>query len=406
MYEGESLKQGDFKTGLKGSMKLRFYIVVSIMIALFGALNYFIGLRGWQFLGSKLSFLHITVYGTVFAAVVISSLVGMVANNHLPHFLRSSLYTLGSYWFAALTYFALIIVSIDIIRLLDRWIRFIPTVVGDKPNFALNMGILACVFVVVLLVYGTFNARNIKVTPYHITIPKQAGSLEQLRIAMISDLHLNSIDDQRQKRIIDTVNQLNPDLVLIAGDIIDDMTVFDKREMKKDFQNIKSKYGVYASLGNHDYLTGDLTYLITDQLKEAGIDVLRDSSVKVGESFYIIGREDKSYEMASGKKRMELSEIMNGIDRELPVIMLDHQPIDLEEAENAGVDLQLSGHTHKGQFFPFNLVTSRVFKIDHGHLETGSFQIIVSSGVGAWGPPVRIGTTPEVVDITVDFLEK
>jgi uncharacterized protein len=83
--------------------------------------------------------------------------------------------------------------------------------------------------------------------------------------------------------------------------------------------------------------------------------------------------------------------------------MLDHQPIDLEEEQNAGVDLQLSGHTHKGQFFPFNLITHKIFKIDYGYLKTGNFQLIVSSGAGTWGPPIRIGSSSEVVDIMVVF---
>jgi len=382
---------------------LSFYILVSILITLFGALNYFVGLRGWQLLGSKLPFLPITVYWTVFTVIVVSCLVGTVANRYLPSFLRSSFYLIGSYWFAALTYFTLIIVGIDIIRLLDRWLSFIPKLVRNSSDFTLIIGSFAFILVAVLLVYGTFNARNIKIVSYNITIPKQAGSLEKLRIAMMSDIHLNNINDERQKKIIDTVNLLNPDIVLITGDIIDDIAVFDKREMASDFQKIKSKYGVYASLGNHDYLTGDLTYQITDRLSEAGINVLRDSSVKVEENFYIIGREDKSYEMVSGKKRMEVAKLMEEINRELPVIMLDHQPINLEEAENAGVDLQLSGHTHRGQFFPFNLVTGKVFKVDHGYVKTGSLQIIVSSGAGAWGPPIRIGSTSEVVDIIVDF---
>jgi len=133
--------------------------------------------------------------------------------------------------------------------------------------------------------------------------------------------------------------------------------------------------------------------------------VLRDSSVKVADSFYIVGREDKYYEMISGNKRAEIWELMQGLELELPVILLSHQPVNLEEAKNAGVDLQLSGHTHKGQFFPFNFITRNIFEVDYGYLRTGNLQVIVSTGAATWGPPIRIGSSSEVVDILVNFGE-
>jgi predicted MPP superfamily phosphohydrolase len=382
-------------------MNLGRYIFVSLIIAFYLALSYLIGLRGWETLG-RLPFLQITVYRAVFAVIVVSGFVGIVVNRLLPYSLQGGFYLFGSYWFAALIYFTLFIVGIDILRLLDRLLGFIPKALGTKADFPLIIGVSVCVLVAVLLAYGTLQARNIKVVPYEITIPKQAGSLEQLHVVMIFDIHLSSIDDKREKRIIDVVSRLNPDIVLIPGDIVDNMMAFDQREMARDFQKIKSRYGVYASLGNHDYLNGDLAYL-TDCLREAGITVLRDSRVKVGESLYIVGREDESWESATGKRRLELAEIMRGINRELPVILLDHRPIDLEEARDAGVDLQLSGHTHKGQFFPVNLFTRRIFETDYGYLKTGTLQLIVSSGAGTWGPPIRIGSSCEVVDITLRF---
>jgi len=258
------------------------------------------------------------------------------------------------------------------------------------------------IFTAVLLVYGTWNARNLKVTSYEINIPKQAGSLSRLHIALISDTHLGAIIDQRQKKIIDTVNSLNPDLVLFPGDIIDDIIFFEKYGIYNDLQKIKSKYGIYASLGNHDFLSKDLRLNI-DGLNKAGIKLLRDSSIKVADSFYIIGREDKSSAMSNGKKRAELGKLMQGMDLKLPVILLDHRPIDLEEAKSAGVDLQLSGHTHKGQFFPINLITHKIFTVDYGYLQTESLQVIVTSGAAIWGPPLRIGSSCEVVDLIVNF---
>jgi uncharacterized protein len=375
---------------------MHFYLLLCIFIALYGALNYYIGLRGWQLLGNRLYFLHVTVYWIIFVVIVLSSFIAVIGKKFLPAFLREIFSLIGSYWIAAMVYFTLFIVIIDLVRLLDRRIGLL-RVFKNNSAYTLALGLLIITFVTVLLAYGTWNARNIKVTSYRIHIPKPAGALKQLHIVMVSDLHLNDIGVKRRQKIIDTVNRLNPELVLIPGDIVPPET--DK--IAGDFRKIKSKYGVYASLGNHDYY-GDLAYLI-NQLHQAGINVLRDSSVKVAESFYLIGRDDKTYVGINRKKRQELSSLMVGINRQLPIIMLDHQPINLEEAKNAGVDLQLSGHTHKGQFFPFNLIANKVFKIDYGYLQTGNLQVIVSSGSGTWGPPIRIGSFSEVVDIRVIF---
>lgn len=376
---------------------MHFYLLIYIFMALYGALNYYIGLRGWQLLGNRLSLLHATLYWSIFVVIVLSSFIAVIGKKFLPDFLREIFSLIGSYWIAAMVYFTLFIVMIDLLRLVDRRLGLL-RVFKNNSNYTLTLGLLIIAFVIGLLVYGTWNAKNIKVTSYQVHISKSAGVLKQLHIVMISDLHLNDIGVKRRRKIIETVNRLHPELVLIPGDIVPPET--DK--IAGDFLKIKSKYGVYACLGNHDYYGGNLTNLV-NQLQQAGMKVLRDSSVKVGDSFYIIGRDDKTYEGMSKKKRQALSNIMMGINRQLPVIMMDHQPIDIEEARNAGVDLQLSGHTHKGQFFPFNLITRKVFKIDYGYLKTGSLQVIVSSGAGTWGPQIRIGSSSEVVDIRIIF---
>lgn len=121
------------------------------------------------------------------------------------------------------------------------------------------------------------------------------------------------------------------------------------------------------------------------------------------DSFYIIGRDDLSGKRHNGHPRKPLGELLESLDRSLPLIVMDHQPARLEEAEAAGIDLQVSGHTHRGQMFPNHLVTRRTWELDWGYLRKGATQIIVSLGFGTWGPPVRIGNTPEVVSIRVRF---
>lgn len=372
------------------------------MFALFGGLNYYVGLRGWQSFGNRIPFFDIKAYWIVFAILVLISVVGLVRIKFLPDILKSRLYLVGSYWLAAMAYIIIILVVVDLIRFVDSWVGFLPQVIKNNPDFPFIMGLAVITLLLILMIYGTWNARKIKVTSYDIHIPKQAGALSQLHIALISDTHLGTINDQRHKKIIDTLNILKPDIVLVTGDITDDINLFGKSGISNDFKKITSTYGMYASFGNHEYFQKNLG-VITDQLERAGMYVLRDAYVKVAESFYLIGREDKSSRMARGKERKKLEELTQGMDLELPVIMLDHQPIGFEEAKSAGVDLQLSGHTHKGQFWPFNLITRRIYKNDYGYIKTGDLQVIVTSGAATWGPPIRIGTSSEVVHIIISF---
>lgn len=165
---------------------------------------------------------------------------------------------------------------------------------------------------------------------------------------------------------------------------------------------LSPKFGSFAVLGNHEYYGGQVEQAVR-HLQQGGIRVLRDETVKVADSFYIVGRDYRGAGRFTGQQRKELQVIMKGIDGSLPIILLDHEPVCLEEAKQAGVDLQLSGHTHKGQFFPNQLVTGMMFDIDWGYLRRENLQVIVSSGFGTWGPPIRIGNRPEIVDIMIHF---
>jgi Predicted phosphohydrolases len=381
----------------RGGEPLPFYLLSSVFIALYIAINYYIGLRGRQLFVTRLHLLNVQIYWCIFFLIVFVSILGVIGHRFLPRILQGIFSCIANYWLPAVVYFFLFIVLIDLVRVLGSPFG-LTEAIKNHFIFTSALGLVVVLFVAGLLTYGTWNARNIKITSYQIHIAKLAGALKKLHIVMISDLHLSDIGERRSLQIIDKVNRLKPDLIVIPGDIVP----IEKLRMAENLRKLKSKYGVFASLGNHDYYEGDLSQRI-HWLQQAGIDVLRDNDVKVAESFYLIGRDDKSYEMMSGTQRKKIAELTAGINHELPLIELDHQPVDLEAAREAGIDLQLSGHTHKGQFFPFNLVTSRVFKIDYGYLKMGSLQVIVSSGAGTWGPPIRIGSSSEVVDIQLTF---
>lgn len=252
-----------------------------------------------------------------------------------------------------------------------------------------------------LMVYGTINTLNVRTTKYEITINSNIDIEENLKIGLISDLHLGYLyDDKRVEEVVEKLNKMDLDLVCLVGDIFDGdyYTVKNKDNIKSLFKSIKTKYGVYASLGNHD--TGESYDEIVKFIQESNIKLLRDEYVQIDNKFILVGRRDSSPIGKSDQKREEIIKISNPLN--LPVIVMDHQPGNIKEYDS-NIDLVLCGHTHQGQFFPLNIVTDIVYDVDYGYYQKSinSPQAIVTSGVGSWGPPQRIGTISEIVEIYV-----
>ncbi|NLK52262.1 MAG: metallophosphoesterase [Syntrophomonadaceae bacterium] len=379
-----------------------FIVLFSIVITIYGALNTYIGIRGWQAFSKGIPQGYGKFYWLAFTFLAISYFVGRIGDKVLPGAVSRGLTLIGAYWLIFIYYGVIILLILDLIRLLDRGFPFIPA--GLKPSPA-TFGLIVVGLLIGILVYGTWNARNPVFRHYALTIPKSTPDLSALRVIVVSDIHLgNIVHNGRLTRMINQINERNPDLVLLPGDIIDeDIGPFIEQKMPETFQQLHPKYGVYAVFGNHEYIGGHAEEALY-YLSQAGVTVLRDDYVQVADSFYLVGRDDPARQRHAQKSRQDLKTIMEGIDYSLPIILLDHQPFNLEEAQAIGVDLQLSGHTHRGQFFPNNLITQKIFEIDWGYLRKDTLQVIVSCGFGTWGPPVRIGNTPEVVDLVIHFL--
>jgi predicted MPP superfamily phosphohydrolase len=292
---------------------------------------------------------------------------------------------------------------VDIIRLLDRAIPFLPLTLKQHPEWT---GLTVVILLTCILSYGFWNARHPVISRYEITIAKNAGNLAKLHAVAVSDIHLgNIIGADRLEKLVESINQLQPDIVLLPGDIIDaELQPFITQNMGTVFRRLNPPLGVYAVLGNHEYIGGEQDAIIA-ALEQAGVKVLRDSRVIINNNLVVAGRDERSRNRYAGGSRAPLSAILAGINPAMPVLLLDHQPVDLEESKLQGVDLQLSGHTHRGQLYPNHLITSRIFEIDWGHLKKDSLQVIVSSGYGTWGPPIRTGNQPELLDIYITFQE-
>ena len=263
---------------------------------------------------------------------------------------------------------------------------------------ALLMGLVGA-----LMTWGYVNAMHPHVKELTVRIPKPATGTSSLKVVMASDIHLGTIiSHARLKRIIDAVNGLEPDLILLPGDILDeDLGPVIRHNLGELLRTFRSKYGVYGATGNHEYIGG--VQEACRYLEEHGIRMLRDSAVSLPVGVTVVGREDRSMKQFSGRSRKPLAEILGSVDRQHPVILMDHQPAGLGEAAEAGIDLQISGHTHNGQLWPFNYIAAMVYECAWGYYTKGSTQYYISCGVGTWGPPMRLGSRPEIIALTVNF---
>jgi hypothetical protein len=223
-----------------------------------------------------------------------------------------------------------------------------------------------------------------------------------MKIVLISDLHLGEVNSERNlERMVQAINELNPDIVCIAGDIFNDdfYAIRNPDRASALFRSINAAYGVYACLGNHD--GGRTLGKMINFLEESNIKLLNDEYVIIDGRAALFGRLDSSPIGGFGElKRQDISQTIASVGANMPVIVMDHSPSNIEEYGNE-VDLILAGHTHRGQMFPGKLFTNRLFIVDYGHYQkdVNSPHVIVTSGLSTWLPPMRVGTQNEIASI-------
>ena len=382
--------------------KINFVIFFSIALSVYALINYYIFIREWEAGGFQSTWR--TVYVAAFLLLSISFIAGRILERVTLSWFSSTLVLLGSFWLAAMVYFLLFAFAIDIIRLLNFIVPFFPSFLTVNPERTKEITSFAIIVVVLVIVLGGYiNARTPIIKTLELSISKNGRTIKSLNIAVASDIHLGTIVcKSKLERIVQHINSLNPDLVLLPGDVVDeDIGPVIRNNLGETLRKIRSKYGVFAITGNHEYIGG--VEPACKYLAEHGITMLRDTWVKIGDSLYVVGREDISIRGFTGKTRKPLSELMAEVDKSYPVILMDHQPFRLAEAEANGVDLQLSGHTHHGQLWPFNFITKKVYELSWGYKKKGNTHYYVSCGVGTWGPPIRTGNRPEIINIKLQF---
>lgn len=317
-----------------------------------------------------------TLVVSLFVLWMAAAFGSMMLRSSAPVSLISALYEAGHPWMIAYLYLLLAFLVADIGMLL----KLVP-----KDWFQTNAytfwGLLG-VTAVVLLAGGVHYRHKYR---EELTVKTDKPLEKPLTVVFASDLHLGYSNREAElERWVDLINAENPDLVLFGGDIVDiQVRPLTEGNFARAFSRIKAP--VYTILGNHEYIGGeqDSKHFLT----QAGITLLRDSVARV-QGITIIGRDDRSN---PARKPLEaLAEASDGFS-----ILLDHQPYHLEEAQQAGIDLQLSGHTHRGQVWPLSWITDAMYEKSWGHHRRGNTQYYISSGLGIWGPKIRIGTRSE-----------
>lgn len=397
------------------------------MLALFLApvyilLNIYVLRWGYLWIGnchhlfqSMIFRLILTVFYTL---VALTPLTGFLIRK--PAFLHRILKITSNYFLGIFMYILMVLLSIDIIRLFLKYVVH-ASWIQSRIVFAAVGACCICV-VIIISFSGIYHAKHIKVTPYKITVDKSAPDMDSLKIVLLADTHFGyNSGAVHAQEIVDKINEQNPDLVCIAGDIFDNEydAVREPEKISEILRTIRSKYGVYACWGNHDLnepiLAGftfkhkkeDSKQLKDPRMKRflqnSNIQLLEDEAVLIDNSFYVVGRKDASLVEKIEEKRKIPAQLTQKLDKDKTIIVIDHQPKELQDIADAGVDLDLCGHTHDGQTFPGNFTVKFLWENPCGYLQKGSMHNIVTSGSGVWGPAMRVGTDSEICTINLIF---
>lgn len=367
-------------------------MIISLLLFLS---SYYVGSKILTLLEKFLKFKWPVLFWMIFSLLTLSTcLTFLLFDKNVGAFVGK----LGSYWFAFL------LTALVVFGLTGVFYRIASKLMplSDQNEMLITLG--ALLFILLFIGYGFWQGQAIKTAHYQVNIDKRAKSdKKNLRAVLISDVHLGYINDEKKfEKIVTKINALHPDIVLISGDLFDGNyeALQEPQKIIKALNRLNANYGTYLCWGNHD--AGETFKKMKALVAKTDITLLEDEIAIVEDTFLIAGRKDSRPIGSQGGQRQSIEKQLKVAREDLPVIILDHQPSTINEY-GGNVDLIVSGHTHQGQVFPFNLVTTAYFTVDYGYYRKDNVapQVIVSSGVGVWGPPMRVGTQSEIVAIDI-----
>jgi len=361
-----------------------FFIVIVLAGYVLG--NIYVFVRGLQALG-QFSLLFRGLYGASYwiGALLFVFIFVFRNSKHIPFVWGHVMYQIGTGWLVFVLYMVVFLACTDLIKVFNR-------------SFAYGFH-LSLLLTISLLIYGYINYQHPKKQVINLSINKPLKGVDKLKIVAVSDLHLGfGTSDSRLKKNIDLINAENPDIILIGGDLIDNSAEpVINRNMDEALNRLNARMGIYMSPGNHEYISG--FNACRDFLRKTNIQFLVDSVVTLPCGLQIIGRDDYY-----NRNRLQANDWAKLTDASKPLIIIDHQPHNLHEAQQIKADLQFSGHTHNGQIIPINFLTNTLFALSYGYQKTEDTHYYVTSGLMLWGPPFRIGSVSEMVVFECSFV--
>jgi predicted MPP superfamily phosphohydrolase len=355
--------------------------------------------RGWQAIPRKKSWR--ILFTACFTIEILTYFTGFFFYKELPDDVMVGILFYCGTWYVGLLYVTMALLALEAIRLSNRLYPWYPAwIVRRWRQTKLTLFFLVAAGVGGLLCHAHYKVTHPMVRHVSLTLPKGAGNrCDSLTIVMMSDLHIGEmIGKDRVRQYVSLSNAQHPDLVVLAGDLLDYESRFAENErIEDDLQQLSARWGVYAINGNHEYRAN--RHAKKKWIRKTGAVLLVDSVALINDSFYLVGRDD-----AVNKKRRPLQALMKPLDKEKPCIVLDHQPSSLTELAMNGAALGLHGHTHNGQWWPYPLLMKFIYECPYGYYRKGNTQGYVSSGIGIAGPPYRIGTVSELVVLHILFV--
>ena len=385
-------------------------------------LNLYILRWAYLWMGTCHSILRTLGFRLIFAVIYVllstSLLTGFLIKN--PKSLHRMLKITGNYFLGIFLYTLVIILLADFGRILLKYV-FHASWIHSRTAFTVA-GAICALLILLLSACGIFHAKYIKTTSYDAIINKTIPERTSMKVVLLADTHFGyNAGVLHARELVRKINKQKPDLVCIAGDIFDIEydAIRNPEKLEQTLRGIKSTYGVYACWGNHDlneeilagftfkHKDGDLSDIkdlrMKKFLEDSNIHILEDESVLINDQFYVIGRKDVSLTEKIHETRKAPAQLTEKLDRDKPIIMIDHQPKELQELADAGVDLDLCGHTHNGQTFPGNFTIKLMWENPCGLLSKDNMTNITTSGAGVWGPAMRIGTDSEICSINIQL---
>jgi len=373
-----------------------FFIFFSLVTSIYSAAHYY--LYNWVGRLAEPPKKVRWIAGAVFVFLVVSFPASRILSWRDFNSFTYVLMFVSSFWMGLVLYLFILALTSDILLILARILR-LKAHLPERARLRAKRFLFAAILLAAVLIagYSLYEARDIGISKLEIPLAELPRELDGLSIVQISDFHFGVLNTTAKlEKVVALANSLNADFVFITGDLVDE-SVAHMEDMAGPLRKLKGRAGVYAVTGNHDYYAG--VKRATGIMEEAGITVLRNELRILPGGLQLLGIDDPTGIRRMGEKSEDFISLIARVDPSQPSILLYHQPIQFERTAQAGIGLQLSGHTHGGQLYPIIHISKRIYPWTPGLHRLKESILFVSRGAGTWGPPMRFLAPPEIVHL-------